>query len=356
MKTVWAVLFLCVAVTAAPHWNATRIQGVTNIGAVAFSDEMSGIVGVSREYSKRHTGRELWLTKNGGLNWDRVPCQPTLVWTLAAATGNSFVIGGMDNLQYGSSSGGQLNFQNSSLIGMGRFTARDLKARDQSFFAAIGSSTSDTGKAKRGFMISRDGGKTFQYNSVLGLKEDPHAGAYPTAMTWYIAAGGLDSARNWSSQIVKTVDGGQTWKTVWFDSSSTADPAGLIDCEPGNTDHCCASFANSLLWRVTIRCTDDGGQNWKVTYQNTNPGGPLMTSLRLIDAKNAWAAGGGGSSGAYTGAFWQSVDGGQTWTITRFGSPDTFVNSMSWPSAKRGFATSQTAEFRTTASQLLIYT
>ncbi len=93
--------------------------------------------------------------------------------------------------------------------------------------------------------------------------------------------------------ICRSTDGGDTWVTVWHDSSPVFDLA-FLDANVG-----VAALSDGSIMRTT-----DGGASWTTVMDE--PGSP-MQGVAFQDADHVWAVGGGGS-------MYSSTDGGVTWT------------------------------------------
>jgi len=136
----------------------------------------------------------------------------------------------------------------------------------------------------------------------------------------------------WKAQIVKTSDGGKTWTSLFYDEGNFY--FNEIDC--ADETHCCAvgEADTSAAPGVRIYCTSDGTTFKRVLF-NADADFSIM-AIQAISQSEWWAAGGDMGS-SFTGYFWHSTDGGDTWTTQTI--PGVYGNSLSFPSAAAGFAT-----------------
>jgi photosystem II stability/assembly factor-like uncharacterized protein len=149
----------------------------------------------------------------------------------------------------------------------------------------------------------------------------------------------------WKAQIVKTTDGGKTWTSLFYDETFYFNQIGCTDA-----NHCCAvgEADSSSEPGVRIYCTTDG-TNWNRIMYNDNPNMSIM-ALRFIDSNNGWAAGGDLAEFGITGYFWQTTDGGKTWTNTTV--PGQYGNDISFPTNAKGYAVAFNQEDQ---SSLLVF-
>ena len=121
-----------------------------------------------------------------------------------------------------------------------------------------------------------------------------------------------------------------------------------ISCTDAN--HCCAvgEADTSSAPGIRIYCTTDGS-NWNRVLYDSDPSLSIM-ALRFVDSKNGFAAGGNMGQFGITGYFWQTTDGGQTWTNQTV--PGQYGDDIAFPTATKGYATAFNQEDQ---SSLLVF-
>jgi len=99
----------------------------------------------------------------------------------------------------------------------------------------------------------------------------------------------------WKAQIVKSTDGGVTWKSLFFDEGNFY--FNQIDC--ADTDHCCAvgEADQSALPGIRIYCTEDG-TTFNQVYFNGDADFSIM-AIQSISLLEWWASGGDMSPGGF---------------------------------------------------------
>lgn len=139
----------------------------------------------------------------------------------------------------------------------------------------------------------------------------------------------------YSAGIMKTTDGGKTWKAVFknFETGDDIYPNG-IDCF--TEDHCIAVLEGNSA-RIIV--TRDGGKTWKQTLMDDDPHSSLM-DVKMLSDTEAWAAGGHPVQGEFEGRFFHSLDGGDTWTKEAI--KGMYIVSLDMMTSKSGYAVSFT--------------
>lgn len=142
---------------------------------------------------------------------------------------------------------------------------------------------------------------------------------------------------SYQAQIVKTTDGGATWKSQFYMNNSFYFNG--IDCAPGDENTCCAVGEASAIG-IFVYCTKDG-ETWANTYtkRRDSKGAYNMMEIEFVSATEAWAC--GGSHGFFTlPLFLHTTDGGSTWTEVA-GNGDlrgNFCVGLDMLNAKLGYA------------------
>jgi photosystem II stability/assembly factor-like uncharacterized protein len=189
-----------------------------------------------------------------------------------------------------------------SIEGIAAAGAKDLWAfgsRDEAASGAGGKVTTATHPV---VVRSTDGGATWkevQLGSGLpavGLRR----GFFLDPQNGYAVGGDVDDAPE--GAVLKTTDGGATWKPLSTGVKQV--PTGVCFADAnrgwvvGATEDATGTYGPSQ-----ILTTADGGATWQSQFKA--PGS--LYAVRFADAQNGWAAGGGGR-------ILRTTDGGATWT------------------------------------------
>ncbi|GLU43023.1 WD40/YVTN/BNR-like repeat-containing protein [Allomuricauda sp. NBRC 101325] len=246
----------------------------------------SGSPSRPNEYYFGATGGGLWKTIDGGNTWNSVTdgqVTSSSVGAVAVAETNPDVV----------------------YIGMGETQLR-------------GSITQGDGVYK-----TTDGGKTWKH---LGLEETQAIARVRVDPTneniVYVAALGHPYGDNEERGVLKSVDGGETWKKVLYVSDKAGAADLIIDRNNPNVIYASTwqvyrkawkmwgGGPDSKLWKST-----DGGETW--TDLTKNPGmpegpiGKIGVTVSPADSNRVWAI-----VEANEGGVFRSDDGGKTWEMT----------------------------------------
>jgi len=213
----------------------------------------------------------------------------------------------------------------------------------------------------QGVAVSTNYGAHFTFHNISTLQTIARYGAFPSATTWYVSAGqwpgGAESTADsnvdspivtrqmnkrlhyhynketekyshsfhtgehdtpensfqWQAQVVKTTDGGKTWKSVFYNHSHYY--ANQISC--GTPLNCvfAAESDSKTSAGVWLFTTTDGGNTWTNTmYMAGNTYSVVATEF--VSATEVWAGGAElGSIGPKFAYFWHSTNSGATWTL-----------------------------------------
>merc|ERR1711871_180311 len=139
----------------------------------------------------------------------------------------------------------------------------------------------------------------------------------------------------YSAAIVKTTDGGKTWKVVYrnIDEGANVYPNG-IHCS--SELHCIAALEGESA-RIVV--TRDGGKSWKESMHDPDSASSLV-SVHMLSEKEAWVSGGHLVSLDFEGRFWHTLDGGDTWTKEAI--KGLYIFSFDMVSAASGYAVALT--------------
>ncbi len=334
---------------AIPSWQIVDYDFDTILLCVAFSDSMNGFL----PYMDNGSGDGVKLTTDGGNTWtiDTDIAPNTVMLMDCAAKSNNAVMGGLFSQQYSIDSGNTwTKAKGPNLLGQSCEGLRDRT--DKLFFGVTGGDV----LGGNGVAISQDGGASYKFLNISVAETLMRYGAFPSANVWYMTAGmwpstlevddtivaeqsqrirfhkdvdggikkkyldingptprvggGSTTADGWSAQILKTVDGGATFTSVFYSTGEFYFNG--IDCE--DETHCCAvgEADSGVRTGVRIWCTADG-TNWNEVYFQSDPADSLM-AIRALGNGEWWAGGGHLASLDFQGFFPHSVDGGKTWS------------------------------------------
>jgi len=335
-------------------WEIISNPGLTiNIG-ITFKNEDEGFLagavnGLGNEILHTVDGGHTWNSTQGNLNND-------LLLFDCECSENTVIVTAVFNELYSKDDGRTFN----DSLGGGhsqsiRYIATD---NDGERFGCANSFFGYGGAA-----ITHDGGVLFEQRPAPELFTFARYGAYPSENTWYITAGEFpqqeqdddqddlpaalrarlpgdkmaargrksvfqdefgrwrkdigahrlqNTTGSYKAQLIKTVDGGKTWKTQ-FAQNDTFYFNG-IDCT--SETHCCAvgesmdlPFDGAGIW-----CTHDG-ETWNRTFysQDSNIGGFSLIDIRFANENLGWAVGGELGELAPKAYFVETRDGGKTW-------------------------------------------
>jgi len=322
-------------------------------------------------------GSFIWSSTDGGNTWttDQEPFE--LIFLGAAAQGQSATVADELSLLFSNSPGSYVFTQSS---GDALVTSQNIEAFQSTYYGAAGG---DDLNNYNGAAVTADSGQSWTFVNVTELNTFARYGAYPSITTWYISAGEWPNNKNpatdetyrrltsrihinqadkttlglkyfpsvtriedemdveveapetpgWKAQIVKSIDGGQTWTSVFYDEGNFY--FNQISCS--NPNHCCAVGESDETDQPGIRfyCSWDGGKTWTRTHYDSNPDMSVL-AMQFIDDNNGWAGGGNMSPFGFTGYFWQTMDGGKTWTNQSL--PGQYINDFAFPTSSQGYA------------------
>jgi photosystem II stability/assembly factor-like uncharacterized protein len=336
------VAFACVASAAAAPvaqpeadglWHVVAKDLLTTELCVAFESDTKGWVAGDAN----GVGPVILGTENGGKNWTKAEAKfgvDALLLACAAAE-KTIVISSIFGELYSNDDG--KSFRPAYGGGMSQSVRYFGKNGDGGHkFGCAGSYTN----GKQGVSVSTNSGKAFTHFLAPDLVTDARYAAFPSDNVWYIAAGqfpsntgrktefkhangsyrlgdfgGADTA-GYAAQIVKTEDGGKTWKSLFLENGTFY--ANGIDCI--NETHCCfaGEASDSSAPGARIYCTTDG-TNFKRNFfaGGTSQQGWSLLDIRFADDKLGWAVGGSLNPIAPRAWFVETTDGGQTWDATK---------------------------------------
>jgi photosystem II stability/assembly factor-like uncharacterized protein len=165
------------------------------------------------------------------------------------------------------------------------------------------------------YFFSPDGGRTWRVTSLLNLAQGLVDVMFLDASTGFI--GGMSHTGPpgaGPATILKTTDGGRTWRTVFTHDGGRGFAWKLW---PITTKLIYAALqSQDGIYRVAK--TVDGGDTWQVKIAATGrPEGPGVQGIGFLDANTGWI--GGFFQGMYA-----TTDGGETWAAVPI--PDRTIN------------------------------
>lgn len=250
------------------------------------SSTVTGVEGKPQLFYMGATGGGVWRTENGGTTWENISDGyfGGSIGAVAVSKSNNNVI----------------------YVGQGEETVRG-----------------NVSSGFEGIWKSTDGGESWQN---MGLKDAMHVGRihiHPDNpdVAWVAVMGDLFKSSD-TRGVYKTTDGGKNWQRVLF---ANAD-AGAVDLsmDPNNPDFMMASTwrirrtpyslssggEGSEVWKST-----DGGNTWKSVIENQGmPEGPIGisgVSISPVNPKTVYAI-----IEAKDGGVFKSTDAGETWRKT----------------------------------------
>lgn len=141
------------------------------------------------------------------------------------------------------------------------------------------------------------------------------ASSAPSASPPPARPGAYVYATGYPDLIVRSADGGHSWKVVHGDlATASPDLPMLMACAFADADHGWAVGRSGK-----ILATSDAGVSW--TAQRAPSSSAILDAVAAVDADHVWAVGrepdsGGGPSGEGA-VLWATVNGGQTWQAQR---------------------------------------
>ncbi len=162
-----------------------------------------------------------------------------------------------------------------------------------------------------GLMTSLDGGATFtarDMGALTGMILDIH---FVDARTGFIAGASASDEGVAHARILKTTDGGDTWRAV-FDSPRAGDNDWKLAFPSAQV-----GYATIMSYgappgeaRGYVVKTEDGGEHWRKLVVTADHGW-VPYGIAFLDERRGWV---GGATGGY-----ETADGGETWHPAHMG-------------------------------------
>ncbi len=162
-----------------------------------------------------------------------------------------------------------------------------------------------------GMLESLDGGRTFRardMSAVTGMILDIR---FLDAQTGFIAGASEADEDRAHARILKTTDGGRTWRAV-FDSARAGDNNWKLAFPSRQVGYATIMSYNAPAnqARGAVAKTVDGGEHWKLLPVTTDHGW-IPYGIAFVSETHGWV---GGADGGF-----ETVDGGASWHRVRMG-------------------------------------
>lgn len=334
-------LALAAASAAAADWQVVAPNVATIATGIACTDKTHCYIPVDIN----GVGCDILHSSDGGVTWDGTQSEPFALLLLdIAATGSNVVALGALTLEYSLDRAATFN---SSIAPFGAGQCiRPVAASSpsgQNSFAAIG----DWGlfSESNGPAVSIDSGATFKADNVTSLNADSRYGSFPSATTWYIAAGdwpgeGQDDDNPPPSHVFKRA--GSLVEPAHYAQAVAPGsvlvrargsrlhllraPTGRHSWAQVRREHVHAANAHVEggltvpdTWAAQIAKTTDGGRTWSTVF--TKVGAFYFNEIECTDELTCCVVaetGGAGNGTEGAGTFFHCTqDGGATWVETQ---------------------------------------
>lgn len=356
------VFLFCLGGAIAQHWTpvvSSDFAKITEAIGIGFApDARTGYCGVGINGE----GSEIWKTTDGGVHWTSLQTGSNLFLAAAARDSTSAIITGVIDQMYTTNGTGFEASKNDFLS-----PSQDAAVMPGGNFAIA-----QEGAKSNGVATSKTGALWTKFDLGVNATLFPaRYGAYPTDTTWYVSAGSFPTSNSiqgrhqlsetlhydmnagkkmfnfrtvgdavncdedptncFSATIMKTIDGGKSFTTVFQDinNGSNIYPNG-IHCH--SEKQCVAAFEGDTC---RIMVTLDGGATWKETMHDTDSACSL-TYVHMMSESEVWVAGGHLSALDFEGRFWHSTDAGSTWQ--KEAVKGLYILDLDMVSATAGFA------------------
>lgn len=343
------MLRFCTAALAAHMvmgaWQVVASNVATICTGIACTDGTHCYVPVAQN----GVGCDILHSSDGGVTWAGTQSEPFALLLLdIAAQGSNVVALGALTLEYSLDKAATFN-SSVGVLGAGQCIrpVASSSPSGQNSFAAIG----DWGLfvQSNGPAVSTDSGASFKADNISSLNSDSRYGAFPSATTWYVAAGdwpgeGVDDDTPPPAHVFKRagapVQPGHYAQAVAPGSvlvKARGSRLHLLRAPNGDhawaqvrREHVLAANAHAELgsatpdtWAAQIAKTTDGGRTWSTVF--TKVGAFYFNEIECTDERTCCVVaetGGAGNGTEGAGTFFHCTqDGGATWVET-LANPD----------------------------------
>lgn len=202
---------------------------------------------------------------------------------------------------------------------------------------AVSSKAAWVSGTKGRFGRTSDGGQTWSVGTVDGAEklDFRDVEAFGEATAYLLSAGPGEASR-----IYKTTDAGKSWKMQF----KNAEPDGFFDAIAFWDENHGLAFGDPVKGQFQLIRTDDGGATWKpldakslpAALPNEGAFAASGTCLITHGDKDVWFA----TGGAKSARVFHSADRGSTWTVSETplvaAIPSAGIFSIAWRDAKNG--------------------
>jgi len=257
---------------AGDHWRLVWRHPGTYVRALDFVDADTGFMGnVGPGYfDDVSDARPLFVTHDGGGHWT------------AVAPGNGVAVKGICAIDVLKLEGAAATIRAGGRVG-----------------------------GPAGLMTSRDGGATWQgrdMGALTGMILDIH---FVDAATGFIAGASQSDEGAAHARILKTTDGGDTWRAV-YDSARAGDNNWKLSFPSARVGYATimSYAAPADEARGYVVKTEDGGEHWRKLVV-TRDHGWIPYGIAFLNERRGWV---GGATGGY-----ETRDGGDSWHPAHMG-------------------------------------
>jgi photosystem II stability/assembly factor-like uncharacterized protein len=164
-----------------------------------------------------------------------------------------------------------------------------------------------------------NGGRSWAYASQADLGIPRDIGLASAKVGW--ASGAYGSAGG-GGAISRSIDGGQTWRSVKTVHANDGNQFGRLSCPTAQRCYVLGYGSLRGLW-----ATSDAGRHW---VKRRLPGSTYLTSLDFPTSLSGWVVGADGT-------VLKTADGGVTWMKQRSGGDLGISNEVCFTDATHGF-------------------
>ena len=149
--------------------------------------------------------------------------------------------------------------------------------------------------------------------------------------------------------IIKTTDGGVTWKGQSVPGAGVYDYSGVSFVDANHGWACGSYSVNGALTACRVVRTADGGSHWEVAAPWTSSSGAakadvqFLSQIDFVTATPGWATGWGcfdRATNDWSYVLLKTTDAGDSWTVSRLGTGSAALTAMDFTSLSDGWLAS----------------